>query len=227
MDMTVGERPALQRRQCLPAAGDAPPEPQGADACAGDAHSCSRAGAPSGSSTRTAARRIACAWPRELILCGGPINSPQLLKLSGVGPGGGTARARHPGGARPAGRGREPAGSPGVLFPGGLQGADHAVLVHQSVEPRADRRALAAAQGWPRRHQSFRDLRLHPQPAGSSVSRHPVSLPADGGGLRWLDSGAGARLSGARRPDALARAAAGCGWSRPTRATSRASCSII
>ena len=32
---------------------------------------------------------------REVILCGGPINSPQLLKLSGVGPGEELADARH------------------------------------------------------------------------------------------------------------------------------------
>ena len=57
---------------------------------------------------------------REVILAAGPINSPQLLKLSGVGPAEELAAHRHRGGARaPRGRG-EPAGSPGVLFPGGL-----------------------------------------------------------------------------------------------------------
>ena len=33
-----GRRAALQRGECLPAAGHAPPQSQGADACAGDAH---------------------------------------------------------------------------------------------------------------------------------------------------------------------------------------------
>ena len=119
----------------------------------------------------------------ELILSGGPINSPQLLKLSGVGPAAELRDARHRGGARSAGRRREPAGSPGVLFPGRLHGADHPVFVDQLVESCADRRTLAAAQGWLGRDQSFRDLRLHPQPRGHPLSGHPVSLPAHGRGL--------------------------------------------
>ena len=139
----------------------------------------------------------------ELILSGGPINSPQLLKLSGIGP---AAELRAHGIdviARSAGRRRELAGSSGVLFPSRLQGAHHPVFVDQLVESCADRCALAAAQGWLGRHQSFRDLRLHPQPRRHRLSGHSISLPADGRGVRRIDPGARARLSSARRTDAL------------------------
>ena len=157
---------------------------------------------------------------REVILCAGPINSPQLLKLSGIGPGGGALRARHPGGARSAGRRRELAGSPRVLLPGGVQGADHPVLLDQLAQPRADRRALDPAQGRVGRHQSLRDLRIHPQPAGDRIPRHPVSLPADGGRVRRIDAGPGARISGARGADALEEPRLACGSSRPIPARS-------
>ena len=47
---------------------------------------------------------------REVLLCGGAINSPQLLQLSGIGPGALLQSAGIDGGARSAGRRREPAG---------------------------------------------------------------------------------------------------------------------
>ena len=203
MDMTVGERPALQRRQRLSAPGDAPAQPQGAARTRSRPACCSRAGALAGSSTAAAGGATASRAARRSSCRGGPINSPQLLKLSGVGPGRGAARARHRGGARPAGRRRESAGSSGVLFPGRLQGADHALFVDQPLEPGADRRALAAAQGRPRRDQSFRDLRLHPQPRRaspiptSSITSCRWRWPTTA--RRWRRSTASRRMSGPMR----------------------------
>ena len=66
--------------------------------------SCSMASAPPAcAGARTAARESArCRG--EVILAAGSIGSVQLLMLSGVGPGGRAAGARHPGRARQAGR---------------------------------------------------------------------------------------------------------------------------
>ena len=52
-----------------------------------------------------------------MILCGGAINSPQLLQLSGVGNAAELAGARRPRRARPARRRREPPGPPRGLRP--------------------------------------------------------------------------------------------------------------
>ena len=73
--------------------------------------------APSASSTRrgTGAREQVRAG--EVVLCGGAINSPQLLQLSGVGNAAELARARHRRGRRPARGRREPAGPPRGLHP--------------------------------------------------------------------------------------------------------------
>ncbi len=68
---------------------------------------------------------------RELILSGGPINSPQLLKLSGLGPEAELQGTGHRGDPASAGRGRESAGSPGILFPSRLQGAHHPLFIDQ------------------------------------------------------------------------------------------------
>ena len=48
--------------------------------------SCSRAAAPSASNISRTGRTKSARAGREVILCGGSVNSPQLLQLSGVGP---------------------------------------------------------------------------------------------------------------------------------------------
>ena len=65
---------------------------------------------------------------RELIVSAGSINSPQLLKVSGVGPAAELNALGIPVVHRPARRGRESAGSSGILLPGGLPRARDAVL---------------------------------------------------------------------------------------------------
>ena len=89
---------------------------------------------------------------REVILCGGPINSPQLLKLSGVGPAAELERVRHRSRRRSAGRRREPAGPSRILFPGRLESSrsrsiGHTGLVRAGVDrgPLAPARARASA----------------------------------------------------------------------------------
>ena len=47
---------------------------------------------------------------REVILCGGSVNSPHLLQISGVGPAAHLQSIGVDGGARPAGRRRQSAG---------------------------------------------------------------------------------------------------------------------
>ena len=112
---------------------------------------------------------------REVIVSSGLDQLAEAAEALRRRPGGGAARARHPGGARPARRRREPAGPPRVLLPGRLHAADHAVFVDGPLRTRADRRALAAVQGRARRDQSLRDRRLHQEPRRRALSRHPVS----------------------------------------------------
>ena len=84
-------RPPPERGARVPPPGDGPAEPRGALPRALDAGRCSTAHARSASSTCGTARS-AIARASEVILCGGAINSPQLLQLSGVGNAGGAAR---------------------------------------------------------------------------------------------------------------------------------------
>ena len=95
---------------------------------------------------RRVPRRTAAAAPsrarREVILCGGAINSPQLLLLSGVGPQEQLAASRHPGGAPSAGR------RPGDAGP--LLGADQAEMPLPDHRQRRDAEPAekAAAPAW-------------------------------------------------------------------------------
>ena len=139
----------------------------------------------------------------ELILCGGAINSPQLLQLSGVGNAG-----------ELSGLGIDVvADLPGV----GENLQDHLEVYVQygsklpvSVAPamKYRNRPMVGAK-WlfaadrARRHQPLRRRRLRPQQRRRGVPEPDVPLPADRDPLRRFFSGGRPRLPGAHRPDVL------------------------
>ncbi len=162
---------------------------------------------------------------REVLLCAGPINTPQLLKLSGVGPGEELAALGHRRGARAARSGREPAGSPGVLLSGGSR---EPVTLYGQMSPW--RRALIGVRwlltrGGSRQQQPLRDRRLHPQPRRRALPRHPVPFPAAGGELRRLRRSPASTASRHTSGRCARAARDGCGCARRIRSISRASAS--
>ena len=78
-------RTPAQRGTCLPAPGDGPQEPRRSRRWRTPPRWSSRASARSASSTCAPARSQRSVRAGEVILCGGAINTPQLLQLSGVG----------------------------------------------------------------------------------------------------------------------------------------------
>ena len=135
--------PPLQRRQCLPAAGDAPAQSRPAHARARHAHPVRR---PARGRDRLPARRAAARGARA------PRShrvrrTHQLAAAAetlGSGAGAGACRTRHRGGARTARRRREPAGPPRVLFPGGVPRAGDSVWPDVGAAAHADRHELDA-----------------------------------------------------------------------------------
>ena len=120
----------------------------------------------------------------EVVLCGGAINSPQLLQLSGVGEPGAAARAGHPGGRRPARRRREPPGPPGGLRAARVHPAGVDAALPEAAALPGGRRTLALPAQRARRHQPLRGGRLRPQQRRRRLPEPDVPLPADRGALR-------------------------------------------
>ena len=111
-----------------------------------------------GDATRTVRAR------REVIVSAGSINSPKLLKLSGVGP---AAELREHGIALVhdlPGVGENLQDHLEFYFQVACTQPDHALLIHGPLRARDDRRALAAVQGRARRDESLRDRRIHQEP---------------------------------------------------------------
>ena len=140
-------------------------------------------GSATGVTYRQQRRRTHTARARaEVIVCGGVFNSPQLLQLSGIGPGELLQEHGHRGGPRPAGGGQASAG-PFLRPPGvSLHQADHDERAGQQPAAPGDRDgAIRAVQvrpaGRQRRHR--RRLRAQRSAAGTArpaVQLHPLEL---------------------------------------------------
>ena len=122
----------------------------------------------------------------QVILCGGAINSPQLLQLSGVGNAAELQALGIDVRARPARCRREPAGPPRGVHPVRLQAAGHHAEVPEVAVPAVDRRQLVVPAPRPRRHKPFRGRRVRPQQRRRRLPEPDVPLPADRGALRRL-----------------------------------------
>ena len=86
--------PPRQHRDCLSAPGAAARQPDGRDRGDGSRIVLVEGGAPPASRCRHRGAGQDSPWPREVILAGGVINTPQLLMLSGIGDPDELARAR-------------------------------------------------------------------------------------------------------------------------------------
>jgi hypothetical protein len=136
-------------------------------------------------------RSAVAAARREVILSAGSIGSPQLLQLSGIGPGAVLRDA-----------GVEVVHDlPGGLFPVPLQPADHAQRQAQPLRQVPDRGALVLLQVGPGGDQPFRILRLHPLARRGRVAGYSVPLPARRHALRRQRRLRRPRLPGPRRPE--------------------------
>ncbi len=122
----------------------------------------------------------------EVILCGGAINTPQLLQLSGVGNADELKSFGIDAVARPAGRRREHAGPPRGVHPVRLQAAGLRPAVAEMARPAVDRRQLAVPPQRPGRHQPLRGRRLRAQQRRCGLPQPDVPLPADRDPLRRL-----------------------------------------
>ena len=137
----------------------------------------------------------------EVILCGGAINTPQLMQLSGIGDPEHLAAARRTHGARAARRRREPPGPPRGLHPVRLQAARLDRPRSGVAPPPRHRLQVAVPPQRPRRHQPLRGRRLRAQQRRRRLAEPDVPLPADRHPVRRHRAHRGPRLPGAHRPD--------------------------
>ena len=158
--------------------------------------------------TRTGRRGSETVRAGEVILCGGAINSPQLLQLSGVGAADELRALGDRRRGRRAGRGGAPAGPPRGLHPAHRDAARHDGAVLRDEGAPEGGAGVAAAQDRAGRDEPLRGRRLRALQRGRRVPQPDVPLPADRGALRRHAAGGrrGPRLPGARRPDVLRRA---------------------
>ena len=146
---------------------------------------------------RRPARRSVAAG--EVILCGGAINTPQLLQLSGIGDQQHLAEVGVHARAPPARRRREPPGPPRGLHPVRLQAAGLDRAGPAVAQAPRHRLPVAVPPPRARRHQPLRGRRLRPQQRGRRLPQPDVPLPADRDPLRRQRARRGPRLPGAHR----------------------------
>ena len=192
----------------VPAPGDGAAEPDASRRSPSRPGSSSRAAARSASSTRAPGEEAGRHARGGRLLCGGAINSPQLLQLSGVGARRRAAHARH---RRSRGRARR-----------GENLQDHleVYVQHSSTQPVSmapyfamqqppeGGARVAAAQDRSGRDEPLRGGRVRAQQRRRGVPQPHVPLPADRGPLRRHAAARRRRprLPGARGADVLGRA---------------------
>ena len=202
------QRTPAVRGAGIPPSGHGASEPRGGDLRAGHRACCSTAKRAVGVEYTRFGRRATQVRAGEVVLCGGAINSPQLLQLSGVG----AADELRPLGIDVVcdlpGVGENLQDHLEVYFQHGstAAGVDGALL--RVEEPPEGRPRVAAAQVGSRRHQPLRGGRLRAQQRRGPMAQPHVPLPADRGSLRRHDAAGRrrARIPGARGPDVLRRA---------------------
>ncbi len=114
----------------------------------------------------------------EVILCGGAINSPQLLQLSGVGDPEHLTLGRRRCRARATGRRREPPGPPRGVRPARVHEADVRRAGDEVAQPAVGRTAVAPLPPRPRCDQPLRGGRVRALERGGRLPEPHVPLPA-------------------------------------------------
>ena len=159
-----------------------------------------------------------------MILCGGAINSPQLLQLSGVGNAGGARGARHRRSCTtcPASASTSRTTSRSTSSTPRTQPVSMQPSAHEVAQPavRSARKWLFLRSG-PGRDEPLRGRRVRAQQRRRRLPEPDVPLPAARDPLRRLVARRRPRLPGARRPDVLGRPRHGEDHDRRTRASTR------
>ena len=150
-------------------------------------------------------RRLRRAEATELILCGGAINSPQTLMLSGIGPAGHLESFGIEVVADLPGVGQNLQDHLEVYIQHASKPTGVPPALSGQVADALDRAAVAVPHR-PGDQQPLRGRRLRAQQRPGGISQPDASLPARGDPLRRVGSRPGTRLPGARRPDVLRRA---------------------
>ena len=180
---------------------------------------CSRARARSACRPASSGRSQELRAEREVILCGGAYNSPQLLMLSGIGP------AEHLTMREIEVLLDQPAVGENL--------SDHAAAYGVWTTPEPESLLLALEPAALEEYEADADRavrleprrggRLRPRRAGRARARHPVPRRAGADRRRGHERPRGPRRAGSRPACSRRTAAAPCGWPPKIRPRSRSS----